>query len=416
MVVEMYKIAVERYHTPMDALIEKFRRKVALVSTHFVRSAMDTVHWDARLVGIKGARGVGKTTLLLQHIALTYRDQLDHVLYVSLDDLWFTHNSLADLVDRFAKTGGEKLYLDEVHKYPDWSLAIKNIYDDYPELHVVFTASSLLEILDARADLSRRAVIYHLPGLSFREYLNIQGIGRFRPFTVQQIFQDHQALAGEVVQEIKPLQYFPEYLRRGYYPFFLEGNETFFMRLEETIIMLLEVELPLLRQIDISYVIKLKQLMGIIAESAPFVPNISRLSDRIGINRQTLIAYLHYLREARLINSLYKEAYGIGALTKPDRIFLENSNLMHLFAGGPAASDRGTERETFFFNQLSPAHELRYPEQGDFLVDNTYTVEIGGKNKGRRQLRGVDNAWVAADDIEYGHGRTIPLWLFGFLY
>lgn len=400
----------------MDMLIEKFRRKVFSVNLHFVRSVMEAIRWDARLIGIKGARGVGKTTLLLQHIALTYQDQLDRILYVSLDDLWFAQNSLADLVDQFVKTGGKKLYLDEVHKYPDWSRAIKNIYDDYPELQIVFTASSLLEILDARADLSRRAVVYHLPGLSFREYLNIQGIGRFKPLSFEEIIQNHSRLAGEIVKDIKPFQYFAEYLQQGYYPFFLEGKETFFMRLEETIIMLLEVELPLLRQIDISYVIKLKQLMGILAESAPFVPNITRLSDRIGINRQTLIAYLHYLNEARLINSLYKEARGIGALKKPDKLFLENSNLMYLFAGSSKTSDIGTVRETFFFNQLTPSHELLYPERGDFLVDKRYTIEIGGKNKGRKQLQGLDNAYIAADDIEYGHGRTIPLWLFGFLY
>lgn len=400
----------------MDTLIEKFRRKVSLVNTRFVRSAMEIIRWDARLIGIKGARGVGKTTLLLQNIALTCSDHLDQVLYVSLDDLWFAKSSLADLVDQFVKTGGKKLYLDEVHKYPDWSRAIKNIYDDYTELQIVFTASSLLEILDARADLSRRAVVYYLPGLSFREYLNIQGIGRFRSFTLEEIIQDHFRLAGDIVKEIKPFRFFPDYLQHGYYPFFLEGKETFFMKLEETVIMLLEVELPLLRQIDISYVIKLKQLMGILAESVPFVPNISRLSDRIGINRQTLIAYLHYLTEARLINSLYKEARGIGALKKPDKLFLENTNLIYLFRGNSQASGTGTVRETFFFNQLSPSHDLLYPEQGDFLVNSRYTFEIGGKNKGQRQLRGLEDAYVAADDIEYGHGRTIPLWLFGFLY
>ena len=400
----------------METLIEKYRRKISLVSTDFVRSAMNTIHWDARLIGIKGARGVGKTTILLQHIALNYQDQLDQILYVSLDDLWFARNSLTELVDIFVKTGGKRLYLDEVHKYPDWSTVIKNIYDDYPELQIVFTASSLLEILDARADLSRRAVVYHLPGLSFREYLNIQGIGRFKPFSFREIIQDHSRLSDEVVGEIKPFQFFSDYLQYGYYPFFLEGRETFPMRLEETINVLLEVELPFLRQIDISYVIKLKQLMGIIAESAPFVPNISRLSDRIGINRQTLIAYLHYLTEARVINSLYKEARGISALKKPDKIFLENTNLMYLFAGSSGTGDKGTARETFFLNQLAHSHQVRYPEQGDFLVENTYTIEIGGKNKGRKQLRGLDDAYVAADDIEYGHGRTIPLWLFGFLY
>lgn len=377
---------------------------------------MENIRWDERLIGIKGARGVGKTTLLLQHIALNCSDHLDQVIYVSLDDLWFAKNSLADLADQFVKTGGKKLYLDEVHKYPEWSRAIKNIYDDYSELQIVFTASSLLEILDARADLSRRAVVYYLPGLSFREYLNIQGIGRFRSFTLEEIIQDHSRLAGDIVKEIKPFRFFPDYLQHGYYPFFLEGEETFFMKLEETVLMLLEVELPLLRQIDISYVIKLKQLMGILAESVPFVPNVSRLSDRIGINRQTLIAYLHYLTEASLMNSLYKKAGGIGALKKPDKLFLENTNLIYLFRGNSQARSTGTVRETFFFNQLSPSHDLLFPEQGDFLVNTRYTFEIGGKNKGQGQLRGLEDAYVAADDIEYGHGKTIPLWLFGFLY
>ncbi|MGC9313817.1 MAG: ATP-binding protein [Sediminispirochaetaceae bacterium] len=400
----------------MDSLTEKFRRKISGISTRFVRSVMGTIHWDARLIGIKGARGVGKTTLLLQHIKLTYHDQLDRVLYVSLDDLWFSEHSLPDLVDQFVRTGGEKIYLDEVHKYPDWSRAIKNIYDDYPELRIVFTASSLLEILDARADLSRRAVVYHLPGLSFREYLNIQGIGRFKTRTLEEIIHNHSRLSGEIVKEIKPFQFFQDYLQTGYYPFFLEGRETFSIRLEETLIMLLEVELPLLRNIDLSYVIKLKQLLSIISESAPFVPNISRLSDRIGINRHTLITYLHYLTEARLINSLYKQARGIGALKKPDKLFLENTNLMYLLAGHVKTSDKGTVRETFFFNQIGTSHELVYPEQADFLVDGKYTFEIGGRNKGKRQIRGIEAAYVAADDIEYGYGRTIPLWLFGFLY
>jgi len=400
----------------MDTLIEKFRRKISGISTHFIRSAMETIQWNARLIGIKGARGVGKTTLLLQHIKLTCADSLDKVLYVSLDDLWFAEHSLADLVDRFVKTGGEKIYLDEVHKYPQWSRALKNIYDDYPTLQIVFTASSLLEILDARADLSRRAVVYHLPGLSFREYLNIQGLGQFKSLNFEEIIQDHANLSQEIVKEIKPFQFFQDYLQTGYYPFFLEGKETFPLRLEETILMLLEVELPLLRNIDISYVIKLKQLLSIISESAPFIPNISRLSDRIGINRQTLITYLHYLTQARLINALYKKARGIGALSKPDKLFLENSNLMYLLAGNTRTSHKGTVRETFFFNQVGAAHELHYPEQGDFLVNRKYTIEIGGKNKTGRQLRDIEDSFVAADDIEYGHGRTIPLWLFGFLY
>jgi len=404
----------------MEHLIEKFRRKLADTKTDFVRSAMGTIHWEARMVGVKGARGIGKTTLLLQHIKLNYQNELDSVLYVSLDDLWFSEHSLLELTDSFVKVGGKHLYLDEVHKYPQWSVALKNMYDDFPELHVVFTGSSLLEILKGRADLSRRALVHTLQGLSFREYLNLQRIGSgpdFEGFSVidlQNILEDHELLAVDINELIKPLKYFSNYMKSGYYPFFLEGEDTYGMRLEETILMLLEVELPLLRHIDISYVIKLKQLLSIISESAPFVPNITRLSERIGINRQTLLGYLHNLEEAKLINNIYRKSRGLSALQKPDKIFLENTNLMYLFKGSFA--DKGNLRETFLCNQLKYDHEVQYAEQGDFLVGGEYVIEVGGKNKTNKQIKDLNTAYIAADDLEYGYGNKIPLWLFGFLY
>ena len=380
----------------------------------FIRGVMNLIHWDARLVGIKGARGVGKTTLLLQHIKQHYTDNLDSVLYVSLDDLWFAEHDLVETVDTFVKSGGEVIYLDEVHKYPLWARAIKNMYDDYPELKIVFTGSSLLEIINARADLSRRAVVHTLQGLSFREYLNLRGLGPFAEINLQDIVRGHQNLASDIVRRVKPFKYFDEYLQRGYYPYFLEGIENYLMRLEETVLMVLETELPYLRNIEIAYVGKLKRLLSIIAESAPFIPNITRMSDRIKINRQTLIAYLHYMEEAKLITSIYKRSRGLGTLQKPDKIFLENTSLMYLSAR--AEPDRGNLRETFLVNQLSFGHELHYPESGDFLVDRKYTIEAGGKNKTGEQLKGVEEAYIAADGIEYGYGNTVPLWLFGFLY
>jgi uncharacterized protein len=398
----------------MDRLIEKFRRKIASVDMRFIRSAVSTIHWDARLVGIKGARGVGKTTLLLQHIKRTYADRLDSVLYVSLDDLWFAEHDLIEMVDTFVKTGGDVLYLDEVHKYPLWSSVIKNIYDDYPKLKIVFTGSSLLEIIDSRADLSRRAVVHTLQGLSFREYLNIRGLGPFSEINLQLIVTEHQSFVSDIVREVKPLKYFQQYLQSGYYPYFLEGIENYTIRLEETVLMVLEAELPYLRNIEVAYVRKLKRLLSIIAESAPFIPNITRMSDRIELNRQTLLAYLHYLEEAKLITSIYKTSRGLGALQKPDKIFLENTNLMYLSKN--SKPDRGNLRETFLANQLSFEHELHYAESGDFLVDRRQTIEVGGKNKTGKQIQGLKDAYIAADDIEYGHGRKIPLWLFGFLY
>ncbi len=310
--------------------------------------------------------------------------------------------------------------MDEVHKYPQWSVALKNMYDDYPELRVVFTGSSLLEILKGRADLSRRAVVHTLQGLSFREYLNLQRIGSdldvegFSVIDLQNILENHESLVVDINRRIKPLKYFSDYMKSGYYPFFLEGVDTYGMRLEETILMLLEVELPLLRHIDISYVIKLKQLLSIISESAPFVPNITRLSDRTGINRQTLLGYLHNLDEAKLINTIYRKSRGLSALQKPDKIFLENTNLMHLFKDSLA--DKGNLRETFLCNQLKYDHELQYAEQGDFLVDGEYTIEVDGKNKTNKQIKDLNMAYIAADNLEYGYKNKIPLWLFGFLY
>jgi uncharacterized protein len=379
----------------MYRLIEKFRRKIEAVDMRSIRGVMNLIHWDARLVGIKGARSVGKTTLLLQHIKQHYTDNLDSVLYVSLDDLWFAEHDLVETVDTFVKSGGEVIYLDEVHKYPLWARAIKNMYDDYPELKIVFTGSSLLEIINARADLSRRAVVHTLQGLSFREYLNLRGLGPFAKINLQDIVRGHQNLASDIVRRVKPFKYFDEYLQRGYYPYFLEGIENYLMRLEETVLMVLETELPYLRNIEIAYVGKLKRLLSIIAESAPFIPNITRMSDRIKINRQTLIAYLHYMEEAKLITSIYKRSRGLGALQKPDKIFLENTSLMYLSAR--AEPDRGNLRETFLVNQLSFGHELHYPESGDFLVDRKYTIEAGEKNKTGEQLKGVEEAYIAAE-------------------
>ncbi len=397
----------------MERVIEQFRRKIASTQVRFIRQIATTIQWNTRLIGIRGARGVGKTTLLLQHIQQTFGANLNPALYVSLDNLWFAEHSLLDLADTFVKQGGTHLFLDEVHKYPQWAQTIKNLYDDYPDLHIVFTGSSLLEIMNVRADLSRRAVVYTMQGLSFREFLNIQTDNAFTPFSLEEILQHHETLAIDVVSRVKPFQHLSTYLQTGYYPYFLEGLDVYPLRLEETVQMTLELELPMLRHVEIAYVHKLKQLLSIISESAPFIPNISKLSERIGINRQTLLAYLQYLTEAKLIRSLYKDAQGIGALQKPDKLYLENTNLMYLFKGSLA--DVGTIRETFLANQLSYGHVIAFSESGDFLVDGHYTIEVGGRSKTRKQIQGLNDAYIAADNIEYGHGKKIPLWLFGFL-
>jgi predicted AAA+ superfamily ATPase len=397
----------------MDHIREKSERKIAAVDTAFRRSLMERIAWNNRLIGIRGARGVGKTTLLLQYLRLHTSSPTER-LYVSLDDLWFTAHKLVDLVDWFVKRGGRLLFLDEVHKHPQWSQIIKNIYDDYPDLQIVFTGSSMLEMLNARADLSRRALSYSMQGLSFREYLNVHLGKAFDVFTLDQILHHHAAISQEVLHQCKPLRHFSDYLRLGYFPFFREDPIHFHSRLEEVARFILEVELPLLRGTDVANTHKLKQLLQIIAESAPFTPNVSKLAERMQLQRNTLTAYLHHLHDARLTLNVFRQSKGISRLQKPDKIYLENTNLIYALA--PQHTDTGTIRETFFINQLSYGHTVTYAERGDFRVNDCFTFEVGGKKKTRRQISGIEQAYVAADDIEYGEGPRIPLWLFGFLY
>lgn len=397
----------------MDSLLEKSLKKIESTSLQFVRSKIDRINWEARLIGIKGSRGVGKTTLILQYIKKNL--PLDHtVLYVSLDNIWFAQNRLVSLVDDFVKRGGKYLFLDEVHKYPDWSIELKNIYDDFPELKIVFTGSSMLEILNARADLSRRAIIYHLQGLSFREFLNIQTGQNFPSTTLPELIEQHIDIASEVNSKLKPLEHFRQYLNSGYFPFFREVPALYHQRLEEVVNLTLEIELPLLRKVDVSYIPKLKQLLQIISESVPFIPNVSKLSERIGINRNTFIAYLFFLQEAHITKNLYKDIKGVTQLQKPDKVYLENTNFQ--FAFSPKNADLGNLRETFFVNQLSHEHSVEYINKGDFRINRQYSFEVGGKNKTAEQIQGVKNSFIAADDIEYGTEKKIPLWLFGFLY
>ncbi|MDR1339168.1 MAG: AAA family ATPase [Prevotellaceae bacterium] len=397
----------------MDTLFEKSYRKTDGVSLDFVRSIMADIRWDRRLTCIRGARGVGKTTLLLQYMKRNLPKN-SSALYISLDNIWFSEHRLIELIDGFVKKGGKYLFADEVHKYPNWSQELKNAYDDYPELQIVFTGSSLLEILNARADLSRRAAVYQMQGLSFREYLNMSLHENFPVYSLQDILENQRDISGEILKSVKPLQHFGTYLESGYYPFTFEMKDLYYGQLEEVIGLILEIELPLLRGVDISYIPKLKQLLLAIAESAPFTPNVQKLSEHIGINRATLVSYLHYLQETRLTKHLYRDSTGMGKLQKPDKIFLENTNLAYALATGSV--NTGNLRESFFFNQLAYRHRVEYPEKGDFLIDGKYTFEIGGKGKNSRQIYSLPDAYIAADDIEYGFDNKIPLWMFGFLY
>lgn len=398
----------------MEELFNRYQRISQKIQTDFVRSFMQEVNWNARLIGIKGARGVGKTTLLLQYLKINFTDNRALTLYVSLDSFAFRGKTLLGLADEFVRNGGKHLFLDEVHKYPNWAQELKNIYDDYSELQIVFTGSSLLEILNSRADLSRRVLIYHMQGLSFREFIMLETGIYFTPLTLESILKDHLHLAGLINAKIKVFPHFEKYLKQGYYPFYREELDLYEQRVEEVINMMLEIELPLLRGMDIGLVPKIKQLLVIISESVPFVPNIVNLSQKIEIHRTTLMSYLFYLQELGLTYHLLKEARGSVRLQKPAKIYLENTNLMYVLSSFSA--NRGNVRETFFANQVGYKHKISFHEKTDFLVDNTYAFEIGGKDKSKKQITGIENAYIVSDEIEYGYQNKIPIWLFGFLY
>lgn len=398
----------------MEKLIEIFRKKMAVPLPTFERELERKINWNARLISIRGSRGTGKTTLFLQHIKKTFSNNLNKVLYVSLDNIYFSNNTLVELAEKFASRGGTHLFLDEVHKYENWSKEIKNLYDDFPELHIAFTGSSLLEILNGRADLSRRTLVYELTGLSFREYLSIIKVQDFPIFTLEEILKNNEQISAEIASKIRPFEFFDDYLSFGYYPYFLEGKDDYFNRLNETLNMILEVELPFLRGLEVAYVPKIKKLLAVIGESAPFIPNITQLATKIGISRQTLLLYLKYLEDAKLINQLYKKSRGLGALEKPEKILMENTNLMELFNG--ENTNIGNRRETFVLNQLLHSHKVDFSEESDFFVDSKYTFEVGGKNKKRKQIQTVPDSYIIADDIEFGTDRRIPIWLLGFMY
>jgi len=397
----------------MDKLIQKYYSKYALTQVELVRDFLHTIDWSNRFVGIKGSRGVGKTTLILQYIKQNYKADSTS-LYVSLDDMYFAENSLYDLADTFYKKGGELLAVDEVHRYKNWAVELKNIYDDMPGLKVVFTGSSLLHLQKGKADLSRRAVIYSMPGLSYREFLLFEKNIAFPKYSLEQVIDDHVSVAMEIVKKIKPLAGFENYLNYGYYPFYLENIRAFHQKLEEIILTVLDVDLPQFASIMPSNIIYLKKLLKIISNSVPFKPNMNSLSERTGISINTLKHYVNLLNQAEMIKLLHFMNKGINSLNKPEKIYLNNTNL--LYNQGDNGINKGNLRETYFFNQVSAVYKVNASKEADFLVAEKYTFEIGGKNKTRKQISGVKNSFVVKDDIEIGSDNIIPLWLFGFLY
>lgn len=398
----------------MEKLIQRFTIKLRDTQVEFKRYLYHHINWQERLIAIKGSRGVGKTTLLLQYVKENFQND-GTVLYASLDDLHFQANTLVDLAEEFHQNGGKYLFLDEVHKYPNWSLEIKNIYDTYSDLKIVFTSSSVLEIYKGDADLSRRAVSYELKGLSFREFLSIEKKIDLAPVNLKYILENHQNLATVITATVKILPLFKQYLKIGYYPFYRENESIYYQKINNVVNLILETDIPSVYSTEYKTIHKLKKLLYIIATSVPFQPNITKLSQKIDTtSRSSTLQYLHYLDQANLINNLKSNTKGNNYLVKPDKIYLENTNLM--YALGETKNQDGNIRETFFYNQLKEVGSINTSKESDFLIEGTYTFEVGGKNKKHTQIKGLENSFVAADNIEIGFGSKIPLWLFGLMY
>jgi len=398
----------------MDQILLKSNLLVQNQEIGFIRSLSSKIDWSDRLIGILGARGTGKTTLLLQRLKQQF-GITPKAAYITLDDIYFTENRLVHVAESFRQQGGQFLFIDEVHKYPDWAREIKNLYDTYKDLNIVFTGSSITDMLRQNADLSRRAIQYELPGLSYREYLEFSNVISIHALTLTDVLESHVAIASQLTSQFKPLQYLPTYLKTGYYPFFAENIHTYPVRIEQLVKMIIETDMRFIEGFDPANTRKIYQLLYILATNVPFKPNVTKLSEKIGLHRNTLVQYLHYLDKARLINSLIAAGKSISTLQKPDKIYLENTNLHYALA--PQTVDKGTLRESFMMNQLVNAkYRVALPPEGDFQINEKYTIEVGGKDKTASQLKNGKNSFVVADDIETGIHTKIPLWLFGFLY
>lgn len=390
----------------MDTLYRSFRMLLNSTSTEFVRYLHDQIEWDSRLIAILGARGIGKTTMLLQHIKLY--DSIDDTLFVTADDLYFTEHKLVDLAMDFYQHGGKKLYIDEIHKYSGWAREIKNIYDLIPELKVVYTGSSILELETGETDLSRRKLEYRMTGLSFREYLAISRGYHLPVYSLEDILNHKVDFPYD---KERPLLLFKEYLQQGYYPFFKEKG--YLIRLQSIINQTLENDIPTFAKMNITTAQKIKRLLYIIAKSVPFKPNFTKLATLLDLNRNTVSDLMCYLEKAGMISQLRADTEGIRLLGKVDKVYLNNTNLVYALSDN--APDIGNIRETMFFTTMKASYPIVSSSVSDFLIGD-YTFEIGGKNKTQKQVRDVENAYVVKDDIEYGTRNIIPLWMFGLTY
>ena len=402
-------------YTDIQPLLNTFHRKLAATDLRFKRYLHGQINWDARLLGIKGARGVGKTTMLLQRIKETAGNNLDEVFYASLDNMWFQTHSAEDLVEFLYTRGVTRIYLDEVHKYRNWTVLLKNLYDNYPGLNIVYTGSAMLAIDNSKSDLSRRQSLYTLHGLSYREYLEYEGIISLPSMTLEEMLKNHIRYAMNVTSAgIKVLKHFEQYLKYGYYPYYKEAGRDYLMRIGEVVQLVIDSDITAVEEtITYSTRQKIKKLLMVVTENVPLEPNINKLAASLKSTRDQTLKMLYWLDRAALLWLLTDKPKDYKHLTGPKKIYINNTNLMN--ALGSRVS-KETQRETFFANQAGAVTELLIPKQGDFLADGRYIFEVGGPQKTFDKIAGLPDSYLAIDDIEIGNGNRIPLWLFGCLY
>ena len=394
----------------MDRFILKSEKKRNEVSDTFVRYLWKEVDWIQRLILLLGHRGVGKTTLLLQQM----KSDPTKSIYLSLDDYYFEEIRLIEVVSALYDLGYRSFYLDEIHRYVHWSKELKNVYDDFTDSKFIVTGSSILEISKGQADLSRRAVVYPLLGLSFREFLLLEEKMDLQVVGLEELIRNHTVISADYLDHFDVKTSFKNYLNYGYYPFYREGKRVYHQKLQETTNLVIDSDITPFEELNYATVRVMKKLLYVISQSVPFIPNISKLAEKMGVTRNTILKLLDILDKAQLFSLLHTSTEGVSMLQKPEKIYLQNTNLAYMFAH--ESPNVGNIRETFFLNQLQVKHQVTAPKYGDFMVDSTYVFEVGGTSKTSKQIQGVPNAYLAIDGMEGGVGNRIPLWLFGFLY
>lgn len=398
----------------MESLFKKHKLFISQVSMDIVRDVSHSIAWEANLVGIRGSRGVGKTTMMRQYIRQTYGVNAGQVLYCVMDGMYFTNHSLLELAERFHMMGGKHLFLDEVHKYENWSREIKEVNDLYPDMKITFTGSSLLQILNADADLSRRVLSYTIEGLSFREFLLFYHGIEVPAYTLEEILNNYDAICEEVNSKCSPQKMFEEYLRVGYYPFYDGEDLQYYSRIENVVSYIIDQEMPYFCGIDSAFTRKIKALLLYLADNIPFEINIAKLSSYLELNKTTVLSYLNCLQRAELLHLLYSDNKSVTKMQKPDKIYLHNPNILNVLAHEPKI---GTIRECFVVNQLASKHTVEYGKcQGDFKVDGRWIFEVGGKDKSFDQIADLPNSFILADSIEFAIGKKLPIWIVGMLY